>query len=367
MAKPLKKSKTSRKTLPLDSPSVPTLDPNLVKARQEEFTSNFDARLKQDGIGQYASPPDMLYHYTTADGLKGIIINGNIWATNYRYVNDLTEYVYANELLRADIASRIQHPNPIVDAVLKAILNTEDLLVGAVDIFIACFCKEKDLLSQWRYYGGRGGGGYAIGFGRNTVTTQLIGASYQLYQVCYNERIQHLLIKDLLDSFCNAVEQLGIGLDPTTIVEPVISSKLPARDPTKPPAPLQIKSNVPAPLGELCMRLSFGFLELACCFKNPSFAIEEEWRLVHKRFSETKANTRNVSFRTSGATLIPYVELPLFIKDHSKTGARWNYFLDEIVCGPGLNNRVTEKSLQYLTAILPHQVAINHSAIKVKV
>src|SRR5271157_272364 len=295
----------------------------------------FIDRLKKDGIGEYASRPStlMLYHYTTAEGLKGIIQQDKIWATNFRYVNDRTEFLYANSILESELRSRLPTKRKLIDAVFDAILQTDDLLVGAVDIFIACFCEKGDLLSQWRGYGGRGGG-YAIGLGDIKLELPHAGFNYGIYQVNYDESQQKTLIKFLIDEFCTAVEQLGKGIKPASVEPPIIYSELPARDPKKPPAPLIIKSKAPEPLGELCKRLSFAFLEVACCFKNPLFHIEEEWRLVHKRYSESKAAPDSVEFRTSGATLIPYVALPLSTKAHPRLGgdnSRWNFSLEEIV------------------------------------
>jgi hypothetical protein len=37
-------------------------------------------------------PPETLYHYTTQDGLLGIIQSRSLWATNVSYMNDSTEF-----------------------------------------------------------------------------------------------------------------------------------------------------------------------------------------------------------------------------------------------------------------------------------
>ena len=36
----------------------------------------------------------VLYHYTTADGLKGIVQNDELWATSAYYLDDSTEIMY---------------------------------------------------------------------------------------------------------------------------------------------------------------------------------------------------------------------------------------------------------------------------------
>lgn len=44
--------------------------------------------LKQEGS---KNEPELLYHYTTQDGLLGILENACIWATHYRCLNDASE------------------------------------------------------------------------------------------------------------------------------------------------------------------------------------------------------------------------------------------------------------------------------------
>jgi hypothetical protein len=36
--------------------------------------------------------PEFLYHYTSQDGLLGIISSASLWATNISYMNDATEF-----------------------------------------------------------------------------------------------------------------------------------------------------------------------------------------------------------------------------------------------------------------------------------
>src|SRR4051812_31880063 len=97
------------------------MDQDAIKSRIEVFTMNFKDRLAQDGIGMFAPPPPKLFHYTSADGLRGIIERDVIWATNYRYVNDLTEFLYANAILREEILARLPSASSLVHAVFDAI------------------------------------------------------------------------------------------------------------------------------------------------------------------------------------------------------------------------------------------------------
>jgi hypothetical protein len=116
------------------------------------------------------TPNNKLFHYTTADGVLGIIGKNEIWATSAYYLNDSAEITYGygvlKEALQTWIASR-----PITDESL-AVGTARDLLRGFGEdllnknlispIYLACFCEEDNLLSQWRAYGQAGG--YSLGF-----------------------------------------------------------------------------------------------------------------------------------------------------------------------------------------------------------
>lgn len=91
-----------------------------------------------------------LYHYTSVNGLRGIIDSGNVWATHLGFLNDLSEGRAALE-----------------DEAYRARLAETD---RRSPLFIASFCRHQELhqqknglLSQWRGYAGEGGG-YCVVF-----------------------------------------------------------------------------------------------------------------------------------------------------------------------------------------------------------
>jgi hypothetical protein len=48
------------------------------------------------------TPAKPLYHYTTQEGLLGIVKNREIWATHTQYLNDRLEYKHALEISPED-------------------------------------------------------------------------------------------------------------------------------------------------------------------------------------------------------------------------------------------------------------------------
>jgi hypothetical protein len=87
--------------------------------------------------------PKHVYHYTTIDGLTGILSSGKLWATDLSYVNDATEYVYADILI--EDAVRTLKPTPFFNDVLKVLWQDSRTL--GFDVYAACFCQSGNLLS----------------------------------------------------------------------------------------------------------------------------------------------------------------------------------------------------------------------------
>src|SRR5712671_6860096 len=48
----------------------------------------------------HRDPPRLLYHYTSADGLLGMLEGRQLWATNVRFMNDTSELGYGIGLVR---------------------------------------------------------------------------------------------------------------------------------------------------------------------------------------------------------------------------------------------------------------------------
>ena len=131
-----------------------------------------------------------LYHYTTWDGLKGILQNQSLWATNYKFLNDYSEIVLFGDKLVTLIFStvlegyeqlivhkpllkgKIQKEGGferIVQHDAEGLIDSQYRALGS-EIYILSFCGEPEkqsianngLLSQWRGYGT--GGGAALVF-----------------------------------------------------------------------------------------------------------------------------------------------------------------------------------------------------------
>lgn len=139
-----------------------------------------------------------LWHYTNLDGLKGILSSQTLWATNYRYLSDSSEFLHSQSIIYQEVLPKVldvikneckknSHTQKIIEAyggitsiaeietnetirdiLFEALLNSPNLPQIP---FVLSFCKaseedtflqENGLLSQWRGYGKDGG--YAVIF-----------------------------------------------------------------------------------------------------------------------------------------------------------------------------------------------------------
>lgn len=102
--------------------------------------------------------PD-LYYYTTVETMRFILQNGNIYATNLKYMNDSEEY--SNGLVEMRKILNEQFPQT------RNIINESELakrIEGHPEIYSISFSTQRDLLSQWSMYAGESGVSLKIDF-----------------------------------------------------------------------------------------------------------------------------------------------------------------------------------------------------------
>ena len=97
-------------------------------------------------------------------------------------------------------------------------------------------------------------------------------------------------------------------------------------------------------------------------FKHPSFAEEQEWRLVqrvvpYQTADESLITAKHANFREACGLLVPYVELDLAEQDVEDTKRRLP--LSQINIGPSLRQDLAEDSLKQLLNKLDYDEAHN--------
>ncbi len=247
-------------------------------------------------------PPEVIYHYTTKEGLLGIIENGEIWASDLRYLNDAAEFHLAFELIESEMRSTpeiqaLLRPDPpmglgrlMEQAVYPAtpkiyrdeisrgiLLEVTSQIITAMNkqkthLCICSFSEERDCLSQWRGYG-QYGAAFSIGLYSKSIQGMAAGEKFTLGKCIYDPKEQTALIQ----RFFKCVLEEGLNTDRNEKFE--VWAK--------------------------------AFLELFKCvplIKHRKFEEEKEWRLISPHL---RPNDPRLQFRDGVSMIVPYLCFPL--------------------------------------------------------
>jgi hypothetical protein len=120
--------------------------------------------------------PSRIYHYTTGEGLRGIIQNSEIWLTNTAFVNDISE---GRALQDANIQfSHGDFTNRYVEHWWDYFKKIKNIGEVEKDTYIASFSRSKNSIDQYRAYGN-----YCIGFDAKQLITR---PGFYFYECVYD-------------------------------------------------------------------------------------------------------------------------------------------------------------------------------------
>lgn len=264
--------------------------------------------------------PSILYHYTSAEGLQGILTSHQLWATEVQHLNDSSEGQYGLTICLEELdkaADALGGPAPrFVSDFRKHFSEARDT------VYVACFCEDGDLVPQWRGYGAAGAG-YAIGFRSDLLS---LAADAPMLRVVYDEQRQRALASwvahcmlDLIDRSVKTAKQDGL---------------IPTRG---------------------AVALATLFLILAHCFKPSVFAYEREWRLMDFHPRGTGEREKDVRFRTIQGVLAPYRQLRIRLTPEEQIPVA------EVVCGPTLQHSALESSVSWFLSVLDIEATVRRS------
>jgi hypothetical protein len=155
---------------------------------------------------------ELLYHYTTQDGLLGIIEKQEFWATDVRFLNDTEEFEagiktaiamskqaasvsgedgrktvdYFENILRFSFSKQ-----PVYSVSLTGPLKNYETLPDSID-------DPGDRLNMWRGYSGRGIA-YSIGLPRKGFSVNIDGVD--LHECSYRQDTKEEYLTEAINSF----------------------------------------------------------------------------------------------------------------------------------------------------------------------
>jgi hypothetical protein len=290
------------------------------------------------------TPPNILYHYTTTIGLKGILETSTLWATDATFLNDAQELQFGRHdlcsalLAKAqELVSDIQDQHgpeysraSIIQTAVHYLMSEYDVVrpVMTNPVYVTCFCEEGDLLSQWRGYSG--GGGFALGF-----------APHALLDISL-EQEEDPTRGDLYKSLHTELVRIQYG---DAAIQPVIDQIV-----------AEIAPEPKAHSGTEGWHYAMWKIVPALAgIKHGAFAEEREWRLIALADTSKDAN-----FRVGPYGLIPFIALKANLQDALK----------EVVIGPGVHSDLralaTQRMLDHRGLTVTVRVSDAHSAAEIR-
>jgi hypothetical protein len=251
-----------------------------------------------------------LFHYTTRQGLLGILREGNIRATDAMYMNDSLEGIHGYRLLLSGIEDLVHaceqspHSKLAEAAVLREVHSWfKDMLVSKPerspvlllsDSYVACFSEAADDLNQWRSYC-KPGDGYAIGFSKpllmelsNGLRAAKVCGSSVLRRCSYNDS----RLSGALKAIVRELRKIASKPDASNLLQ-LGKHKWSKNNRHK------------AGDRDHLMNLLVQGIRDALTQKHPCFESEREHRLI---VSERWVDIR---FRDGRFSLVPYIEVPI--------------------------------------------------------
>lgn len=232
---------------------------------------------EEQGGGVTYSTPRRLYHYTSPEGLLGIVRENQLRCSAAQYLSDAQELQYAISKI-IPVLREAEPRTEDEDHLLERIV-TRAQGVAERRLYVGSLSVEGNLLSQWRAYC-PDTGGIAVGFDGVRLLRLAEAQGFTLVKCVYDEDLHEEMVLDL--------------------VARTVRSYRDEREKGRSVSSDLFREHAVAFLAE--------FMELAARVKHPKFAEENEWRLVS---TPEATNQQTPQFRTGASTLVPYLDFQL--------------------------------------------------------
>ncbi|MFX4223349.1 MAG: DUF2971 domain-containing protein [Thalassobaculum sp.] len=251
--------------------------------------SVFDTYINNKNSAE-SQEPDIIWHYTSTEGLLGICETNEIWASNTNFLNDSSELKYGIRFFQNRINILIDESESFFIKTIgqKLVHHLENSAPD--DTYVASFTRNPDLLSQWKGYGSTTGS-FSIGFDTRKIEKSF---SRVRYLETEHDEAWGFFKKYFLD-FC---EEMRMG---------------------------NLTSEYSI---DMAARFMKNTVELeSTIIKHSAFSEESEYRIWSLE-SSLEAETRGLNLRNKNGALIPY--FPINIENSLKC-------ISKIIVGPHQN------------------------------
>jgi len=265
----------------------------------------------------------VLYHYTSVEGLKGIIDSRSFRNSDIKYLNDPLELEYGKKIILDILGSYLNKEN---GKIIKKIIKRLKYIIGmqeTYNTYITCFSEYDNLLSQWDRYATKGYG-YNIGIHFSSSWHSRTHTWYNLDElseykylpslrkVAYQIDEQNGLVEKYLDAIIEASRKYLDGANNINVALDAIVS----------------------------IEAADILLEFMYSFKSLRYSEENEWRLVYMIDRSWKPEIRN--HRVNNNIIKPFLNMYIY----NIFNGSYYFPLHSIKCGPMLQKVTAEKSLE---------------------
>lgn len=257
--------------------------------------------------------PD-LYYYTTVETMRFILENGNIYATNLKYMNDSEEYSNGLTELKKILNEKFEESRDTINQD-----KLDEYLKKHAESYSISFSTQRDLLSQWSMYAGESGVSLKMNFQKPQ--------EYCFYADKQDKRDKRKYTRnDIYPKRVYYITENSMNAEDYEKVKKEIEAEIDER--------LSVQGAVKEGdmVGENAVDI---WLEMTPYLKRYEFYQEGEYRLAYSIYVAN--SPLQIDYRTSKHVLIPYLDV------ECKNG--WP--IEEIIVGPGYNQQVVFTSLTH--------------------
>ncbi|HEJ7967891.1 TPA: DUF2971 domain-containing protein [Serratia marcescens] len=238
---------------------------------------NYIAYVPKGVVRNHGKP--LYFHYTKLDSFKNILSSGAFWASELGKMNDAQEVTYAKYRLIDQLSNIMQKQSVPLEMRRRLVGEVNKIFMDEVcqGLYCVSLSKRGNLLSQWVKYSQEEGVSFAL-------NTQLIDAIPNHYKgakcidVIYGMKEQQVILQDLASRLFSSLMRVSSVQNVRELL-----------------------------INEYKEELSY----IVCAIKKPSFAEEDELRIIIPRDS----NEKSVRVRPEGGGT--YLELN-FIKVYNR-------------------------------------------------
>lgn len=268
----------------------------------------------------------IIYHYTTAEGVLGILDKSEFWVTKSDFLNDISEINYTFNLFEENFLNKIRNEKVrkrMISQFRSELDNEIDLYNGVLyPTYIISFSTNQDNLLLWSEFTRKMG--YNLGFNiedirdafKSKIKTDGNFLSHIDCKVIYNkeEQIRHLeksIDWELISGSAN------VNMGSLENLDESISDEI---------------------INDFISRIIKFCLFYSMIFKDSKFEHEEEYRFIIKSLhnSEIVSLNKEMNFRVKEGALCPFVKVPF----------KGLNSLESITIGPKNNIDIAKKGLE---------------------